>query len=116
MKRMTTLEPALETYVRAIERIFRRVRDKHQAQEQARAVLLDMAADGRVLPAVLKQHVSNSARLNLGNFPSLGFEIALNPYFGLVANSFFPLPDGQTDLTANSVHHHGDMLLSTVTT
>jgi hypothetical protein len=74
-----------------------------------------MAADERVLTDVLGTYVADPRNLDKGNFPSLGLEIARNPHFHLVTNCFFAHPDGKTDLTTNSIHHHGDMLLTTVT-
>ena len=105
----------LRRHVDAIARAFHGARDKHAAHEQSRAVLLEMAVDEQVLRAALAQHIGDPANLNTENFPSLGFEIANTPYFHLVVNVFFPHPTGATDITCNAVHHHGDLLLTTVT-
>jgi hypothetical protein len=104
----------LEKHKRALDRIFRQARNKHEAQRWSVSLLQDMAADERVLSAVLERHVSKPKNLNTLNFPSLGFEVASNAHYTLVVNTFFPHPDGLTDLTFNSVHHHGEMLLTTV--
>ncbi len=104
----------LARYVRALDVAFR-APNKHLAQEQARNVLLDMAADERALRATVARHLSQTESLNTKNFPSLGFEISTTPHYALVANAFFPHPRADTDVTCNSVHHHGEMLLTTVT-
>jgi hypothetical protein len=41
--------------------------------------------------------------------------IALNPWFSIYANCWIPLPDGNTNLSTKAIHHHGKLLLSTVT-
>jgi hypothetical protein len=45
----------------------------------------------------------------------VGLDIELNHLFGLVANCWIPLPNRATDVSTKAIHHHGDMLLSTVT-
>ena len=45
----------------------------------------------------------------------VGFEIASTPDFELVANAWLPLPNGDTNVSTKSIHHHGEMLLSTAT-
>src|SRR5205823_2434949 len=67
------------------------------------------------LTEVLAEHVSAPENLNEGNFPVLGFKIESNPYFELVANAWIPLPTGETDITTKAIHHHGELLLTTVT-
>jgi hypothetical protein len=104
----------LDRYVRSLNRTFATARDKHGAHKKSQAILQDMAADDRVLPAVLERHIQQTEKLNTKNFPSLGFDIETNAHFVLVANSFFPHPAGATDVTFNSVHHHGELLLTTV--
>jgi hypothetical protein len=42
-------------------------------------------------------------------------EIASNPWFGLVANCWIPLPGRETHIATKAIHHHGNMLLSTAT-
>jgi hypothetical protein len=106
-------DPSIARYTRALDRIFQ-THNKHEAHRHSSSVLQDLAADKAALTAILKRFVSSEKHLNTLNFPALGIDVALTPYYGLVVNCFFPHPDGRTDLTANSVHHHGELLLTTV--
>ena len=81
-------------YQRALLSIFTKAPEKHRAFEQARDVLLDMAADQALLRTILEQHLRVPENLNTLNFPSLAFEIARSPHFLLVANAFFPHGSG----------------------
>lgn len=108
------MSAVVQGYVSAISAAFKRAPNKHAAHDASRPILLDMAADERVLPLILEQHVGQVANLNTRNYPSLGMSVASNAQFVLVANAFFPHPHGSTDVTVNSVHHHGEMLLTTV--
>jgi hypothetical protein len=96
--------------------IFRRAPSRHQAHEESRSVLLDMAGDPACLRAALAAEMARPGGLNTRHYPSVLLPIARNAYFDLVANCFLPLPSGETDVTANSIHHHGHLLLTTATT
>ncbi|MBI1892847.1 MAG: hypothetical protein HYS14_01865 [Candidatus Rokubacteria bacterium] len=111
---MVTSEP-LNRYVAALTDTFRRVRDKREAHYQSCRVLCDMAADPRVMTAVLQAHLGRPGTLNWKHYPVLGMEIEHNPYYTLVANCWIPLPGRETDVSTKTVHHHGNMLLTTVT-
>jgi hypothetical protein len=96
--------------------IFKRASSKYEAHQQSRNVLRAMAADPSCLRAALADAIQKPGGLNARHFPSIGLPIAHNAHFTLVANCFLPLPNGETDITTNSVHHHGHLLLTTVTT
>jgi hypothetical protein len=106
-------ERRIRLYTDYLKRIFKGARDKHEAHRQSVPVLQDMAADTLFLTAALERHLLKPGSLNTCHFPSVGIDIDTNPYFGLVLNCFFPSPTGETDITYNSIHHHGDMLLTT---
>jgi hypothetical protein len=105
----------LRERIRDLTSIFRASRSKHEAHERSRDVLLEMAHNPRVFTEALIAHVREHHGLNGTNFPVVGVDIESNPYFELAANCFLPHSGGRTDLTWNSVHHHGHLLLTTVT-
>jgi hypothetical protein len=102
-------------YNEALSKIFRQNYDKHKANEVSRTVLEDMSGDPNFLTEALRQHIAKPKSLNAKHYPVLGLNIELNPYYDLIANCWIPLPDQATDISTKSIHHHGDMLLSTVT-
>ena len=106
----------LTRYTAELLDIFRHAPEKHRAHQQSRQVLLDMAADPRCLRAAIAKELRRPGALNQRHYPSVSFPIDSNPHFTLVANCFLPLPSGELDVTANSIHHHGHLLLTTATT
>jgi hypothetical protein len=104
----------VKRYVGALEAIFRDAPDKHEANRRSRAVLEDMSGDPEFLTAALAQHINTPGSFNAKHYPVVGFNLDLNPHFGLVVNCWIPLPDRKADVSTKAIHHHGDMLLSTV--
>ena len=105
----------MKKYTEALTNIFRQASDKHKANDISRTVLEDMSGDDNFLTEALHQHIGKTGSLNTKHYPTVGLDIELNPYYGLVVNCWIPLPDQSTDISTKSIHHHGDMLLSTVT-
>jgi len=105
---------SIKKYVGALEGVFRTSPDKHEANRRSRAPLEEMAADPRFFTDALAAHLRAPGSLNQQHYPVVGFNVDLNPHFGLVVNCWIPLPDRQSDVSTKAIHHHGDMLLSTV--
>jgi hypothetical protein len=104
-----------DKYIRELKAIFRDARDKHEANRKSAEVLTNMSADKEFFTDVLDRHLKNPNNLNTLHYPVVGLDIELNEDFGLVANCWIPLPDKAVDISTKAIHHHGDMLLSTVT-
>jgi hypothetical protein len=102
-------------YVGALGEVFRGAPDKHEANYRSRPVLEEMSGDKAFFAEVLERHLRQPGSLDAGHYPVVGLDIELNPYYGLVANCWIPLPDRRADVSTKSIHHHGNMLLSTVT-
>ena len=105
----------IERYIDALKKIFATSSDKHEANVRARTVLEDMSGDPAFFTAALAKHLNTPGSLNSKHYPVVGIDIELNHLFGLVANCWIPLPDRVTNMSTKAIHHHGDMLLSTVT-
>lgn len=105
----------MKRYIDSLKQIFTSAPNKHEANYRSQAVLEDMSNDPAFLTSVLEKHVQTAGSLNTKHYPVVGIEIELNHLFGLVANCWIPLPDRKTDVSTKAIHHHGDMLLSTVT-
>lgn len=98
-----------------LREIFLTRRDPYRAHEEARSLLEQFARMPAFLKAVLMQHLSEPETFNkLRKNPVLDFIIEDNERFTLVANCFLPRDDRDTQLSHQSVHHHGSLLLSTV--
>lgn len=95
--------------------IFRTSATKHEANARAKPILEQLTRDPRFLSAVIAKYLTTPGALDKKNYPVVGMEIALNPWFGLVANCWIPLPGRETNISTKAIHHHGTMLLSTAT-
>lgn len=105
----------LDSSVAALRGIFGETRDKHAAHERSRAILQDMAGTPAVFTTIVQRHLARPDAFAARHYPVVSLHIDSNPHFELVANCWIPLPDGGTNLSTKAIHHHGDMLLTTVT-
>jgi hypothetical protein len=89
--------------------------DRYAAHKEASKHLIELAKDSQFLFSIVKQNLSNPEYLKrVRHYPTLSMDIFQNENFQLVANIWLPLPDKNTDLSFQSIHHHGNLLLSTV--
>ena len=102
--------------LRELLRIFRSTPDKRRAHDLSSQILKDVAGDPSCLTWALRSKItSTSASLCSGNYPVVSLPLDSNPWFDLVLNCWIPLPDCSTDISTKAIHHHGTMLLTTVT-
>ena len=106
---------AAKSAVAELVRVFRRSPDKHEAHRQSAPVLGQLSQSPEFLTEVLEKYLTTPGALDRGHYPVVAMEIDTNPWFSLVANCWIPLPDGSTDLSTKAIHHHGNLLLTTVT-
>jgi hypothetical protein len=105
----------IDPYLRGITRAFRTAGGKREAHSACHDILREMSDDPPLLTAILQKHLETPGALNARNYPVVALDIALNPYYGLVANCWIPLPGRETHISTKSIHHHGEMMLTTVT-
>ena len=77
---------SVKKHVSALTEIFRDAPDKHEANRRSRPVLEEISGDPAFLTEALAQHLRKPGSLNVHHYPTVGLDIELNPYFGLVAN------------------------------
>lgn len=104
-----------EKYISELKEIFANAKDKHEANYRSASLLTEMSGDVGFFTEVLQRHLEKPESLNTLHYPVVGLDIELNEYFGLVANCWIPLPNRAADVSTKAIHHHGDMLLTTVT-
>jgi hypothetical protein len=112
---MASASSTLSSAIAALRTAFGNGRDKYAGHDRARQVLQDMAASPGVFTEILKRHLARPDAFTAGHYPVVSIDIELNATFGLVANCWIPLPDANTDMSTKAIHHHGEMLLTTVT-
>jgi hypothetical protein len=95
--------------------VFEAAPSKHAAHAECGDRLVRLAADPAFLHDVLAAALRDPGKVNSPSYPVLAFDVESNPYFEIVVHAWIPLPDGRTDLSTKAIHHHGELLLSTVT-
>ena len=105
----------MSAYVQEMRRIFRSTPDKREAHARCVPVLDEIAGDTAFLRRVFSEHILTKGCLNTKLYPVLGFTVTHNPHFSLVVNCWIPHPERRADISTKAVHHHGELLLTTVT-
>lgn len=87
-------------------------KDAHLA---AAPFLQQVVQDPSFTTEVIRQSLKNPKFFNKENYPVVAFEIEQNAHYTFVANGWIPYPDANDSFTTKAVHHHGELLLTTVT-
>jgi hypothetical protein len=105
----------LPRYIKDLKKVFADAKNKHEANYRSNEILAEMSHDKIFLTEVFRQHIRKKESLNTKHFFTVGIDIELNEDFGLVANCWIPLENRADNLSTTAIHHHGEMLLTTVT-
>ena len=97
----------VKKYVGALEGVFRTAPDKHEANRRSRAVLEDMSGDRGFLADALAAHLRAPGSLSRQHYPGAGFNVDLNPQFGLAGHCRIPLPGRESDISAQAIRQLG---------
>lgn len=105
----------INQYLSEISSIFKNEKDRYEAHRKAAPVLKQMGADREVLYDIFRKNLSNESFINrVRHYPTLAFEIYQDKNVAINGNCFMPLPDRSGELSFQSIHHHGKLLLTTV--
>jgi hypothetical protein len=105
----------LSQYIEQICDIFEKTENRYDVHTQCQPILSAMAKDRAVLYEIIKQNLVNPAFLSrTRHYSTLSMAVYEHSDFSMVINIFPPLPNRNTDITFQSIHHHGNLLLSTV--
>ena len=84
------MNPVHET-VAALRDVFRRNPDKYEAHRKCVPILEQASRQPEFMTDMLRRYLEKPQSLNRGNYPAVGIEIDLNPWFGISANCWIPL-------------------------
>ncbi|MFL5763461.1 MAG: hypothetical protein ACJ77K_05910 [Bacteroidia bacterium] len=105
----------LENYIQQINRHFREQENRYKAHELCKPLLLEMAKDPGILYQIIAKNLSEPGFLSKKrDNPVIRLDIDENETLTFVAHCWLPLPDRRSDLTHQSIHHHGKLLLTSV--
>jgi len=105
----------LNQHLSNISSIFKNEKDRYQAHKKAAPILKEMVADREILFDIFRKNLSDDAFINkVRHYPTLAFDVYQDKNVSISGNCFMPLPDRSGELSFQSIHHHGKLLLSTV--
>jgi hypothetical protein len=103
------------SYLQKIRKIFEDTSDRYEVHKKCQPLLQEMAQSKDFLQEVYKKNLSDPTFLKKSrHYSTLSMKVFECPEFSMLINIFPPLPDRNTDVTFQSIHHHGSLLLSTV--
>ena len=105
----------LNYYIETINDIFKKENNRYKAHEQCRPILLEMAQNQSILFEIIKKNIEKpnfflQKRIN----PVIALDIEINETVSFIAHCWMPLPNKRNDITHQSIHHHGKLLLTSV--
>jgi hypothetical protein len=108
------MNKGLDSYIKILTQTFKKNQPRI-AHTSSKDVLLEMAKDKSILLEIIDRNIKSKGfflknRIN----PVIAMTVADNPFITLVAHFWMPLPDRSTNITHQSIHHHGRLLLTSV--
>ena len=105
----------IAAYKARLDAVFHSAPSKHDAHRTSAPIVRGLIADEVFLTEVLADYVGRPDSLDRGNYPVVTIEVDSNPYYDLIVHCWIPLPSGESDISTKSIHHHGELLLTTGT-
>lgn len=105
----------MDKRIAEIKQIFETNSDRYKCHELISPILLDLSLDKSFFYDIIKQNLVNPKFISRErHYSTLSMDVFESENFNILINIFPPLPDRNTDITFQSIHHHGSLLLSTV--
>lgn len=106
----------LDTYLNKINSFFKdKNNSKYIAHKKAQDILLRMSSDQQILFEIIRRNLNDPEFLmKTRHYPTLAMLIFEDNNFSFYLNIFPPHPSRRTDISSQSIHHHGKLILSTV--
>lgn len=102
------------TYIEKIANIFKTIHDRYAAHKAIQPIMAEMVNHREVLYDIMRKNLSDDTFIHkVRHYPTLSMHIYKDENIDMNAHIFMPLPDGNTDITFQSIHHHGNLLLTT---
>lgn len=102
------------TYIQKIADIFKNTQDRYAAHKAIKPIMAEMINNREVLYDIMRKNLSDDTFIHkVRHYPTLSMPIYKDENIDMNAHIFMPLPDANTDITFQSIHHHGNLLLTT---
>ncbi|MCS7078307.1 MAG: hypothetical protein NZ455_16460 [Bacteroidia bacterium] len=101
-------------YIQQIKDIFEQEKDRYAAHKTIQPIMAKLTQDKQFLHDIIKKSLSDPEFIaKVRHYPTLSMYIYKDKNIDMNAHIFMPLPDQNTDITFQSIHHHGNLLLTT---
>jgi len=100
-------------YIDRIAAVFSTGEERRECHRMAAPILAEMAKDQELLFEVIRRNLEAGNYCTDKKTTVIDFEIAENYLFSLRAHCFMPLPGREPLVSHQSIHHHGNLLLTT---
>ncbi len=105
----------LEDYINELNLIFNENSDRYLAHELSKPVLLKMAEDRSIINQIVEKNIIKQGFFDQKRItPVIALEIEVNEIISFIAHCWLPQPDLDTEISNQSIHHHGDLILTSV--
>jgi hypothetical protein len=105
----------LEDYIAELNLIFDKNTDRYKAHELSQPILLKMAEDKSIINQIIARNIVKPGFFEQKRItPVIAFEIEVNDVVSFIAHCWLPQPDLDTEISNQSIHHHGDLILTSV--
>lgn len=105
----------LKHYIKSINEVFKKESDRYKAHALCKPLLIEMAENKSIFFEIIKKNLERPEFLQQKRInPVIAFDIETNETVSFVAHCWMPLPNKRNDITHQSIHHHGKLLLTSV--
>lgn len=102
-------------YIKEIIAIFKRNEDLYNAHKETSHIFKKMVSDDDFLRSVVNYNLNDSTFLNrTQDYPTLSLPIYKDDLIEVLINVFPNLPSRSQNVSFQSIHHHGNLMLSTI--
>ena len=105
----------LQLLKKQLDRTFKKEKDRQKAHATSSKILEDLSTNNTLLGEILRSNLNKRNFFSQEHYPVLAFPICASEHYELIANVWIPLASKSTEYSTKSIHHHGPMLLTTVT-
>ncbi len=103
------------SYIKKIVAIFNAQEDMRSAHRLIEPILQEMTANQEFINQAIEFNLSDPLFLERKrHYPTLALSIFKNDLIDIIINIFPNLPDKNTNISFQSIHHHGNLMLSTI--
>lgn len=105
----------LDEYIADISKVFRENQDRYKAHELSRPILAELGKDISFFHQIVDKSIARPGFFDQKRItPVVAFDIEVNEMYSLIAHCWLPQPDLDVEMTNQSIHHHGDLLLTSL--